>query len=98
VGNPDFAQYADIAPRMRARGATIEEICQSCRSYIRAFELGGGNWGGRLPDSEARGGMVYRVDEQGKLQLIGEVWYNGQYRTIEETAEEAEEFKRRISK
>ena len=95
VGNPDFRQYRDIAPRMQARGATLDDICASCRAYIRAFDLGGGNWGGPWTDDEdmQRGGMVYRVDELGDRQHIGSVLYCGRYWTIEEEQEFERELK-----
>lgn len=75
-GNPDYQQYASIAPAGRARGMTTDEVAKSCREYIENFDLGGGNWG-------RRSGVVSQY-VNGKKKKVGYVRYNGRYETVAE--------------
>lgn len=44
-GNPDFQQYAAIAPPRNVPVVSVQEAVQVCMAYIAEFELGSGNWG-----------------------------------------------------
>ena len=47
VGNPDFRQFADIAPKKTGSG-TLAEIREIAREYIEEWDLGGGNFIGDI--------------------------------------------------
>lgn len=64
-GNPDFRQYADIAPARLARVNSLSDAVKAARDYISSHNLGGGNWG-------AKSGVVF----SGK-KAIARVSYNG---------------------
>lgn len=44
VGNPDFRQYAAISPPVKVATDTLAEMAEVVETYIRYYELGGGNW------------------------------------------------------
>ena len=70
-GNPDFKQDPNrpISPReVHLFGGNMTDACHMVRDYIKAWDLGGGNWVGEA-------GEVH--DEQGKL--VGRISYNGQF-------------------
>jgi len=46
VGNPDFKQYAPIAPNFIMPARTLKEASELCLEYINEWDLGGGNWSG----------------------------------------------------
>ena len=63
-GNPDFRQYAPIAPDFIKPAKTLKEASDLCLAYIAEWDLGGGNW---------TGGDVYHPIK-GKIASIS---YNG---------------------
>lgn len=71
-GNPDYRQYAPIAPPGLGFGWGIEDSVASAQKYIEEFEIGGGNWGmdsGKV--YEARLGRVtHRIAFNGKVVPI----------------------------
>lgn len=77
AGNPDFGQHTPISPAHSIPVASIEEATERCRDYIRAWNLGGGNWSG---------GQVYKGDKQvARIAYNGRVTYpiiNGQGKTV----------------
>ena len=73
-GNPDMRQYAPIAPPTSQRVATLREAQNLCRSYIKDWDLGVGNWVGEA-------GMVYlavgdNCKYAGKFSYNGRFWRN----------------------
>jgi hypothetical protein len=62
-GNPDFGQYAPVAPREKVQASSIKGLWAKCEEYIEKFDLGGGNWADP------------KVKEDGKG--IGHFSYNG---------------------
>ena len=67
-GNPDFRQYADIAPRQNAAVTGLPQAVQVCQAYIAQFELGSGNWG-RGAGEVLRDGRLYAW-----ISWNGRVW------------------------
>ena len=63
-GNPDFRQYAPIAPSKKVTANTLDEISAAASAYIAQYDLGGGNW--KTPTV---------TDETGKA--IATISYNG---------------------
>lgn len=63
-GNPDFKQFAPISPPSVVAVETLQFAVRACNQYIKAFDLGGGNW---------VGGQVYHPTKG----LIATVSYNG---------------------
>ena len=43
-GNPDFRQYAPIAPTLIKSVETLQEASKVCQDYINEYDLGSGNW------------------------------------------------------
>lgn len=70
-GNPDHGQnpYKSVygVPTIMRYADTIEELQEIVKTYIRNYNLGGGNW---------TGGIVY--DAINDIQ-IGHISYNGRY-------------------
>lgn len=72
VGNPDFQQYSDVAPRQVRPVKNLLEASAVCREYIAEHELGGGNWG-RESGLVLRDGVPYA-----QVSWNGRVWLPGQ--------------------
>ena len=70
-GNPDFRQYAPIAPPTSKRMPTLKEAKQLCKDYIRAWNLGGGNW-------VCEAGKVFVVVGD-RCKFVGRFSYNGRF-------------------
>lgn len=70
-GNPDFQQYADIAPKMTVRCCGTEEAVAIVRKYQDQFELGGGNCG---PEH----GVVWDISGK-RRKKAGSISYNGRF-------------------
>lgn len=80
AGNPDFQQYADIAPRKTVRVCSIEEAQAVVRKYQADNNMGGGN-------CSKEHGVVWKLpkDGKGKRKSLGRVHYNGKFETHAET-------------
>lgn len=66
VGNPDYRQFADVAPPVRLWADSVEQLAKLAVLYRNIFDLGGGNWGG---------GTVF--DSINGNQAVGRIAYNG---------------------
>lgn len=71
VGNPDFQQYADIAPTVRVARETVEELKEEYIWYRTEHDMGGGNCG-------REHGVVFEKADGG-LKYVGRFSYNGRY-------------------
>lgn len=68
-GNPDFRQYADLAPRQVASVADLPQAAQVCQAYIAKFELGSGNWGCGAGEVRRNGRLYARISRNGRVWL-----------------------------
>lgn len=78
-GNPDYQQYADIAPKKVVWVCNIDEARKAVLDYQSKYDMGGGNC--------AKGHGKVRLLPQtlsGKRKLVGYVSYNGHYETVAE--------------
>jgi hypothetical protein len=78
AGNPDFRQYADIAPTQIKLVNSIEQAQQICQEYIVQYELGGGNW---YTLETPKPGDVYDIVSG---NLVTQIAYNGSIHEPEE--------------
>lgn len=78
-GNPDYQQYADVAPRKVVRVCSVEEAQLATESYQRNYDMGGGN-------CAKDHGKVWLLPQttSGKRKLVGYVLYGGRFETVEE--------------
>lgn len=44
VGNPDFGQYAPVAPATTLRAGSFAELLRRVDEHINFYDIGGGNW------------------------------------------------------
>ena len=71
-GNPDYRQYAPIAPPGLGFGWSIGDSVASAQKYIAEFEIGGGNWGldsGKVYDAR-QGRVTHRIAFNGTVWPI----------------------------
>lgn len=82
AGNPDFQQYADIGPRKTVRCCSTGEAAEITRRYQERYEMGMGN-------CSKEHGRVWLLPAGGKgrRKRVGQVWYNGKFRTNAQIAE-----------
>jgi hypothetical protein len=71
-GNPDYQQYAPIAPSKTFQAGDLAGISDAARWYIRAYDLGGGNFAPEPIRNE-------RGEEVGRVSYNGHVWPPGQW-------------------
>lgn len=78
-GNPDFQQYADIAPKKTVRIWGIDEARKATLDYQENYDMGGGN-------CAKDHGKVWLLPQtmSGKRKLVGYVNYGGRYETVAE--------------
>jgi len=76
VGNPDHQQYADIGPKKTVKVVGIKEAVAAVMTYQDYYQMGAGN-------CDPKHGVVYKIprDGAGERRKVGEVYYNGRYRT-----------------
>ena len=75
VGNPDFSQWADVAPERTINVETIEEAAKEASAYIDEYDLGGGNWTDPYVLNE-QGEKVARIFYNGRIALPGDEYFN----------------------
>lgn len=70
VGNPDFKQYADVAPKKFGQ-ATLKEIKDIALKYIKDWDLGSGNFIGEIKDSKGNMEISYngRIWDKDKKEV-----------------------------
>lgn len=66
-GNPDYAQYSDVAPKQTAEIGSLAEGVAACRAYIAHWDLGGGNWGTQSGVVKQDGKAIARVSYNGRV-------------------------------
>lgn len=70
-GNPDFQQYADIAPEAKSIAEDLDKLREDFLWYLREHDMGGGNCGWTT-------GMVFEVTGHG-VTYHGRFSYNGRF-------------------
>lgn len=75
VGNPDFNQYADVAPTGTVDVINIEQAARVCAAYIAEWDLGGGNWTNPYVFNE-QGEKVARITYNGRILRPGDKYFN----------------------
>lgn len=78
-GNPDYQQYADIAPKKVVRVCSVDEARKAVLDYQSNYDMGGGN-------CAKDHGKVWLLPQtaNGKRKPLGYVSYAGRYETVAE--------------
>lgn len=53
-GNPDFRQYADVAPKKDVPVKSFEEAQRIAAEYQAEYDLGGGNWNAWITEGKKK--------------------------------------------
>jgi len=89
-GNPDFGQYADIAPKKIVRCCGTDEAVKIVKDYQSHYDMGGGN-------CSLEHGVVWELGAA-RRKKVGAVSYNGRYQTVAEIKASKAEHEAKYSK
>ena len=71
-GNPDFRQFAPVAPDEQCSVSSLREASTASRSYIEDNDLDSSNWPGKAGFVyDVKGNHVFSVSYSGRIWTVG---------------------------